>query len=138
MPNLKTKTKQPTPRQQLLLLKVKAARRGIPLEIFRQLTPADLRAADRAIREEEAAEDTRWNRRIARIVAAIYNNNPNKRKGILFTEEDMMPVPVKAVQEAEPEVKANDLLSKARWIQNFLAVSAQVAEQQAKEADHGS
>lgn len=97
---------------------------GIPHETFWRLTPNEFRAIESDALKELQVQEERENRRAARIVAAIYNNHPNRKKSAkVLTEEDFLPKTRNRTNRS-----ANDLLAKVAFIHNALC-SAYEAKQ---------
>lgn len=78
---------------QILRLQARAWRDyGIALPQFLRLTPSELRVLTRDAHSEREAEARMADRRTARLCAAVYNNNPRRKKGAQpLSEDDFMP-----------------------------------------------
>jgi hypothetical protein len=97
-------------------LKARAVRLcGISESQFIKLTPAEFHSIqDEALQELSTAEE-RENMRTARILAAIYNNNPNRKKSSKrFSEEDFLP------KKKAKEKSAADLLATVSTIHSTI------------------
>lgn len=98
----------------VLRLQARALRRyGIPARRFLKLTPAEFNLIEDDALQELKAADTREDIRAARIIAAVYNNNPNKKRSKTYSEKDFLP---KAVFEKPKGESAGNLLAKTKWI----------------------
>lgn len=89
---------------QILRLQARAWRdHGIALQQFLRITPSELRVLFRDARSEREAEACLADRRTARLCAAVYNNNPNRKKGSrALTEDEFMPKPRGVAREPAP------------------------------------
>lgn len=113
----------------ILRLQAEAFRRhGLPLELFLKVTPAELASLNADALREWTLEKELEDKRTARLIAAIYNNNPGKKKGRTFSEKDFMP---KKASQVSKGVSASNLLAKVRWIHNQIHVTR-------KDSPHGS
>jgi hypothetical protein len=108
------KTRKNSFKLQILRLKTRAYRKlGIEGGEFLQLTPFELYTLERELYDEDQQtkeydfqkwklENTMHDRRCARIQAAIYNNNANrKRNSKSWEEDDFMPKPAKAKEKLD-------------------------------------
>ena len=98
----------------LLRLQAEAFRRhGITRDQFVKITPRELRVLDKDALAEWELEKELADRRTARILAAIYNNNPNRKKGAqVLSEDDFLP---KKRGKQSVGKSANEMLSAVQW-----------------------
>lgn len=103
----------------ILRLQAEAFRRhGITRDTFLKLTPSELAILNKDALQEWKTDKELADRRTARIIAAIYNNNPNRKKGRVFGENDFLP---KKKSEAQNNQTAANLLAKAQFLQNLFS-----------------
>lgn len=101
----------------LLKIKSRAFRLcGISESQFMLLTPSEFKSIQDDTLDGLEAGDSRENRRVGRICAAIYNNNANRKKSSKkYTEEDFIP---QKVEKAKGN-SAENLLAKVSTINSI-------------------
>lgn len=102
----------------VLRLQAEAFRRhGLPREQFLKITPAELAALNADALREWSLEKELEDRRTARIIAAIYNNNPHKKKGRVFSEKEFMP---RKEGDKPANQTASNLVAKVTWLHHMI------------------
>lgn len=100
-----------------LRLQTEAFRRhGLTRDQFLKLTPAELSQLNKDAQREWLFEKEQQDRRTARLIAAIFNNNPNRKRGKVFDESHFMPRK-NATGTGRSGV---DLFAKVTWIHNTI------------------
>lgn len=99
---------------QILRLQAEAFRRhGLTRDQFLSITPRELGELNADAFAEWETEKTIEDKRTARLIAAIYNASPNRKRGKTFTEKDFLPQQKKTAQPAGNS--AENLLAKVKW-----------------------
>jgi len=108
-------------RKRILRLQAESFRtHGITHEQFLGITPAELTALNADALREFDYDRQLEDRRVARLIAAIYNASPNKKRGKIFSETDFLP---QSKAKAQSGNSADNLLAKAKWIHNSILAS---------------
>jgi hypothetical protein len=110
-------------RKKILKYQARAFRKhGVSQSDFYRLKPREFEDLENEYAEEWKLENDVEDRRIARIVAAIYNNHPYKKKSVKYTEDDFLP---KKRTAGTTSQSGNNLLAKAKWITALIEVKAE-------------
>ena len=105
--------------RKILKFQARAARKhSIPREQFLKLTPAEFKELEDEYAEEWQAENKVKDRRVAELLAAIYNAPFRKRSRRALTAKDFLPED--DIKTKKQNQSASALLNKTHWLNMFL------------------
>lgn len=91
------------------------------MSLFWSLTPVELREIENDALEEFKAREELNERRTARLIAAVFNCHPHKKKGSkVFSENDFLPDRMKQQRSDGNRATEQQLLDKIFWIDQAL------------------